>query len=134
MGVKDWFRKAWGNVKNGIKAGYNWVKDTAVPWVRDRAIPFLGRIADVGTKVMSNLPGVFGKIGKIGSVVFDTIRGIGDKVPNQQMGQKINEWADSAQGKLNSGLNRGVSYSERGARMGQDISEGVNNVKRTIDM
>ena len=83
MGLKDFF----GKVGNGLKAGFNWVKD--------KALPAVGKIAQPALNIMSMMPGTLGTIGKVGSSLFETGKQLAEDVPNKSIADKI---GDAAQG------------------------------------
>ena len=84
MGIKDFF----GKIGNGLKAGFNWVKD--------KALPTVGKIAQPALNIMSMMPGTLGTIGKVGSSLFGTAKELTDDVPNKTIGDKINTAIDGA--------------------------------------
>ena len=100
MSIKDFFRKIGrgirnvaGKVWNGVKKGLGFVGRIAKPVV-NIAKPALG--------ALGALPGKLGLIGKVGSAVTGVASNIIDKIPNQQVKDKLNRVVD----KVNTGVGK----------------------------
>lgn len=129
MGIKDFFKNAWGKVKNAARVGYNFVKD--------KVIPNVGRIAKVGMNIMSNLPGKLGAIGKIGTHVINTVGKVVDHIPNDRLRDKIKAGLGFTNDKLNQGVEkvtslvqRGNDLIDKGKQAYTDFKDGVQNMPR----
>ena len=110
MGIKDFFRKVGSGIKNGLKAGYNWVKD--------KALPVVGRIADTGMNILSLLPGKLRMIGKVGSFIGSGIKAITGQIGNKDLSKKIDDGVDRLQGKLDDTIHTGQDWARKGYDIG----------------
>lgn len=125
MGIKDFFKKIGGKIKNGLKAGYD--------WVRGNAVPVIGRIAKTGLNIMSNLPGVIGTIGKIGSTVINTGKAIAENVPNKEIGGKIKDGLDKAEQKLQPAVETAKGWANKGNEIANTAFNAGNNMLKAAD-
>ena len=104
MALKNFLKK----VGNGIKKAGRFVKN--------KALPFIGRLAKPIMQGISMLPGKLGLIGKLGSAVSGIAESIVDKVPNDNVRNKLHGWV------------------EREARLGRTaIDKAQDIVQRTND-
>lgn len=127
MGIKEFFSKAWGKVKNAARVGFNFVKD--------KVIPNVGRIAKVGMNIMSKLPGKLGAIGSVGSHIINTVDKAVDYIPNQRIRDKIRSGLGWASGKVSGGIekatdiiNKGNDLIDRGKGMYDTIKGGISTL------
>ena len=74
MGIKNFFKK----IGRGVK----------------KAAVVVGKVAKPILNVMSVLPGKLGLIGKAGSAAAEVVKGVVDRIPNQQAKDKLNEVID----------------------------------------
>lgn len=130
MGIKDFFRKTWGKIKDGARA--------VGSWVQDKVVPVMGRIARVGANVISNLPGWLGRAGKIGQGIFNAVDQLKPAIPNPEIREgfergmgtikkpvldTIDKWRQGAER-----LKTGVDNAQ------QAVGNAVNTVKQTLPM
>ena len=123
MGIKDFFKKVGQGFK---KAGR---------WVRDKALPAVGRIVKPVMNVLSVLPGKIGMVGKIGSAVTGLLHGATEKIPNQEVRDKLNRYIDKGSGKFQQIVDKGKELSDDvnkkigvGKEVYNHLKEGYNNV------
>ena len=100
MGIKSFLKK----VGNGIRKAGRWVKN--------KAIPFVGRLAKPIMQGISMLPGKIGMISKLGSALTGMAESIVDKVPNDNVRNKLHGWI------------------EREARAGQRLAENAQHITK----
>ena len=110
---KRFFSKVWGGLK---KAGR---------WVKDKALPAIGRFAKPILNVMGMLPGHLGLVGKVGSAVAGVASNLIDKIPNQNIQNKLHGIVDKANNTVQAGVDKGQQI----ARTANDI---VNNAKEGV--
>ena len=105
MSIKKFFKK----IGNGFRKAGRWIKD--------KAIPFAGRLIKPILHGISALPGKLGMIGKLGSAVTGIAGGIVNKIPNDKVRGRMNEWI------------------EHESRIGQDKFDKITEIaKRAKDM
>lgn len=109
MGIKSFFSK----IGNGLKAGYNWVRNTAVPFVQNKVLPAVSRIIKPALGFASMLPGKIGQFGKIGQGIADTVTNIADKIPNAGVRDKITGFVNKINDKVQGGVNKGQDIANR---------------------
>lgn len=115
MGIKSFF----GKIKNGIKAGFNWVKDKAVPFVRDKVIPVASRIIKPVLGFASMLPGKLGTFGKIGQTIADTVSNVAGQIPNKDLRDKVQQGVSNLNDKVQSGISKGQDMATK-------VNDGIN--------
>lgn len=123
MGIKSFFKK----IGNGFKK--------AGRWIRDKALPAVGRIVKPVLNVIGMLPGKIGMVGKIGSAVTGLLHGATEKIPNQEVRDKLNNFIDKGSGKFQQVVDKGKELSDdvnKKIGVGKDIynhlKDGYNNV------
>lgn len=122
MGIKNFFKKVWGGIK---KAGR---------FVRDKVFPVVGRIAKPILNVIGALPGKIGMIGKIGSGVASVLHETTNKIPNEQVRDKINGAISNVHEGFHKVVDRGKDFADaanRGIGVGKDI---IDTAKRGYDI
>lgn len=127
MGIKSFFKKVGGALK---KAGR---------WVKDKAFPAVGRIAKPILNVLSVLPGKIGMVGKIGSAVTGILHNATEKIPNEQVRNKIDKVIDKGKGKFDTIVDTGQHFAERandtvnrGREIVDTVRQGYNNQVKPI--
>ena len=85
MGIKNFFKKIGRGIKKVAGKVWGGVKKAAV---------VVGKVAKPVLNVMSVLPGKLGLIGKAGSAAAEVVKGVVDRIPNQQAKDKLNEVID----------------------------------------
>lgn len=123
MGIKDFFKKAWGGIK---KAG-RWVGDKIQSGVK-----LVGRIAQPILGGLSMLPGTIGTIGRVGSGIIGGINGVINQLPDGQMKDKMKEWSDTGQEKLKIGVEKGIEYADRANKIIGAGRDAVNQIKPAV--
>ena len=104
MGIKSFLKKVGGGIK---KAGR---------FVKNKVLPFAGRLIKPILNGAAMLPGKIGAIGKLGSALTGIAESIVDKVPNDNVRNKLHGWV------------------EREARLGRTaIDKAQDIVQRTND-
>lgn len=121
MGIKSFFKK----IGNGIKK--------AGRFVRDKVLPVVGRIAKPVLNVLGALPGHIGMVGKLGSAITGVIHQATDKIPNEQIRDKINSVVDKGEQGFKKIVDTGQNYAERANEAVNRGREIVNTVKRGYD-
>lgn len=101
--------------------------------MRDKIIPTVGRIAKPILNVLGVLPGKIGMIGKIGSAVTGVLHQATDKIPNEQIRDKINKVVDKGGQGFQRIVDTGQNYAEkvndtinRGREIVYTIQQGYN--------
>ena len=110
MALKSFLKK----VGNGIKKAGRFVKN--------KALPFIGRLAKPIMQGISMLPGKLGLIGKLGSALTGIAESIVDKVPNDNVRNKLHGWIDHERKIGNQTLERFKNGAE-------SINSTLNDVK-----
>lgn len=128
MGIIDFFRKVGSGIKNGLKAGMDFVGNKVLPTVNKFAQPVLG--------IMSALPGPLGTIGKVGSGILGTVNSIAkDDVPNEGIAAKIGKAAEGINGTINAATGENKTVQERVRQVdpnnviGKAVDVGKNIIK-----
>ena len=85
MGIKNFFKKIGRGIKKVAGKVWGGVKKAAV---------VVGKVAKPVLNVMSVLPGKLGLIGKADSAAAEVVKGVVDRIPNQQAKDKLNEVID----------------------------------------
>ena len=123
MGIKSFFKK----VGQGFKKAGRWIKD--------KALPAVGRIVKPVMNVLGLLPGKIGMVGKIGSAVTGLLHGATEKIPNQEVRDKLNRYIDKGSGKFQQIVDKGKELSDDvnkkigvGKEIYNPMKEGYNNV------
>ena len=110
MGIKSFLKK----VGNGLKKAGRWVKN--------KAIPFAGRLIKPILNGAAMLPGKIGYIGKLGTALTGIAESIVDKVPNDNVRNKLHGWIDHERKIGNQTLERFKNGAE-------SINSTLNDVK-----
>ena len=114
-GLKSFFKK----IGQGLKKVGRFVKD--------KALPAIGRIAKPILNVMSLIPGKIGAIGQIGSAVTSALHGITEKIPNKDVGDKIDNVINKGNDKFQTVIDKGKQYAETGNQIVGAVKDGWNN-------
>ena len=112
--IKRFFGKVW----NGLKSAGRWVKD--------KALPIIGRVAKPILNIMGVLPGHLGMIGKVGSAIAGVASNVIDKIPNQNIQNKLHGIVDKANNTVQSGV-------EKGQQIAQTANNIVNAAKEVVE-
>ncbi len=118
MGIKNFFKKIGrgigkvaGKVWNGVKKGAE----------------FVGKVAKPVLNTLSVLPGKLGLIGKIGSAGAEVAKNIIDRIPNQQIKDKMNgiidkgkEFVDKTQDNATGLANKVKPWADAGLSLYKD--------------
>ena len=120
MGIKKFFKK----IGNGFKK--------AGRWIRDKAIPFIGRIAKPILGGLAALPGHLGTIGRIGSAVTGIATGVVDKIPNDKVRNRMNEWIEHEANLGREGIRKVTDIVQRANDAVNTVRDGVNNQIKPI--
>ena len=115
-GIKRFFGKVW----NGLKSAGRWVKN--------KALPVIGRIARPILNVMGVLPGHLGMFGKIGSAVAGVASNIIDKIPNQNIQDKLHGIVDKANNTVQAGIDKGQQIAHTANDIVNAAKEGVGRL------
>ena len=110
MALKNFLKK----VGNGLKKAGRWVKN--------KALPFAGRLIKPIMHGVAMLPGKLGAIGKLGSALTGMAESIVDKVPNDNVRNKLHGWIDHER-KI------GHQTLERFKNGAESINNAMNDVK-----
>ena len=110
MSIKRFFKKVGGAIS---KAGR---------WIKNKAIPFAGRLIKPVVHGISMLPGKLGMIGKLGSALTGIAESIVDKVPNDNVRNKLHGWIDHERKIGNQTLERFKNGAE-------SINDAMNDIK-----
>ena len=116
MGIKSFFSKVWGGIR---KAGR---------WVKDKALPVIGRVVKPILNVMGVLPGHLGMVGKIGSAVAGVASNIIDKIPNQNIQDKLHGIVDKANNTVQAGVDKGQQIAHTANEIVNAAKEGVGRI------
>ena len=120
MGIKKFFGKVW----NGLKSAGRWVKD--------KALPAIGRFAKPILNVMGMLPGHLGMVGKIGSAVAGVASNIIDKIPNQNIQDKLHGIVDKANNTVQSTIDKGQQIAHTANDIVNAAKEGVGRISSMV--
>ena len=120
MGIKSFFKKIGQGFK---KAGR---------WIRDKALPAIGRFVKPILNVVGFLPGKIGMIGKIGSAIAGAASNVIDKIPNQQVKDKLHGIVDTVNGKIQEGVNKGQQMATVANDVINATRQGVGNVANVV--
>ena len=120
MGIKKFFGKVWNGIK---KAGR---------WVKDKALPAIGRFAKPILNVMGMLPGHLGMIGKVGSAVAGVASNIIDKIPNQNIQDKLHGIVDKANNTVQAGIDKGQQIAHTANDIVNAAKEGVGRISSMV--
>ena len=120
MGIKSFFKKVGSGLK---KAGR---------WVKNKAIPFIGRLAKPILHGISLLPGKLGLIGKLGSAVTGIAGGIVDKIPNDKVRGRMNEWIEHEARIGQDKLHKITDIAQRANDAINTVRDGYNNQVKPI--
>ena len=115
MGIKKFFKK----IGNGFKKAGRWIKDKAIPFIGRIAKPILGGIAA--------LPGKLGLIGKLGSAITGIATGVVDKIPNDKVRNRMNEWIEHEANLGREGIRKVTDIAQRAGDAINTVRDGVNN-------
>ena len=118
------FKRFFGKVWNGLKSAGRWVKN--------KALPVIGRIAKPILNVMGVLPGHLGMVGKIGSVVSGVASNIIDKIPNQNIQDKLHGIVDKANNTVQAGVDKGRQLAHTANDIVNTAKEGVGRIGSMI--
>ena len=117
MGV---FKRFFGKVWNGLKRAGRWVKD--------KALPVIGRVAKPILNIMGVLPGHLGMIGKVGSAIAGVASNVIDKIPNQNIQNKLHGIVDKANNTVQSGVDKGQQIAQTANNIVNTAKEGVGRL------
>ena len=120
MGIKKFFGKVWNGIK---KAGR---------WVKDKALPAIGKFAKPILNVMGMLPGHLGMVGKIGSAVAGVASNIIDKIPNQNIQDKLHGLVDKANNTVQAGVDKGQQIAHTANEIVNAAKEGVGRIGSVV--
>ena len=120
MGIKKFFGKVWNGIK---KAGR---------WVKDKALPAIGKFAKPILNVMGMLPGHLGMVGKIGSAVAGVASNIIDKIPNQNIQDKLHGIVDKANNTVQAGVDKGQQIAHTANEIVNAAKEGVGRIGSVV--
>ena len=116
MSIKRFFSKVWGGIR---KAGR---------WVKDKALPVIGRVAKPILNVMGMMPGHLGMIGKVGSAIAGVASNVIDKIPNQNIQNKLHGIVDKANNTVQSGVEKGQQIAQTANNIVNAAKEGVGTI------
>ena len=116
MGLKRFFGKVW----NGLKSAGRWVKD--------KALPVIGRIAKPILNVMGVLPGHLGMVGKVGSAIAGVASNLIDKIPNQNVQNKLHGIVDKANNTVQNTIDKGKQIAHTANDFVNAAKEGVGRI------
>ena len=119
-GIKRFFSKVWGGIR---KAGQ---------WVKDKALPAIGRVVKPILNVMGVLPGHLGMVGKIGSAVAGVASNIIDKIPNQNIQDKLHGIVDKANNTVQAGIDKGQQIAHTANDIVNAAKEGVGRIGSVV--
>ena len=120
MGIKKFFSKVW----NGLKSAGRWVKN--------KALPAIGKFAKPILNVMGMLPGHLGVIGKVGSAVAGVASNLIDKIPNQNIQNKLHGIVDKANNTVQAGVDKGQQIAHTANDIVNAAKEGVGRIGSVI--
>ena len=120
MGLKRFFGKVWNELKNAGR------------WVKDKALPVIGRVAKPILNVMGMLPGHLGMVGKIGSVVSGVASNLIDKIPNQNVQNKLHGIVDKVNNTVQSGIDKGQQMARTANDFVNAAKEGVGRIGSVV--
>ena len=120
MGLKRFFSKVW----NGLKSAGRWVKD--------KALPVIGRIAKPILNVMGMLPGHLGMVGKVGSAVAGVASNLIDKIPNQNVQNKLHGIVDKVNNTVQAGVDKGQQIAHTANDIVNAAKEGVGRIGAVV--
>ena len=120
MGLKKFFGKVW----NGLKSAGRWVKD--------KALPVIGRIAKPILNVVGMLPGHLGMVGKVGSAIAGVASNLIDKIPNQNIQNKLHGIVDKANNTVQAGVDKGQQMARTANDIVNAAKEGVGRIGSVI--
>ena len=120
MSIKRFFSKVWGGLK---RAGR---------WVKDKALPVIGRVARPILNIMGVLPGHLGMIGKVGSAIAGVASNVIDKIPNQNIQNKLHGIVDKANNTVQSGVDKGQQIAQTANNIVNAAKEGVGRIGSVV--
>lgn len=120
MSIKKFFKKIGSGLK---KAGR---------WVKDKAIPFAGRLIKPILNGISILPGKLGMIGKLGSALTGIAGGVVDKIPNDKVRSRMNEWIEHEARIGQDKLHKITDIAQRANDAINTVRDGYNNQIKPI--
>lgn len=120
MGIKKFFKK----IGNGFRKAGRWIKD--------KAIPFAGRIIKPILHGISVLPGRLGMIGKLGSALTGIAGGVVDKIPNDKVRGRMNEWIEHEARIGQDKLHKITDIAQRANDAINTVRDGYNNQVKPI--
>ena len=118
--IKRFFGKVW----NGLKSARRWVKD--------KALPVIGRVAKPILNIMGVLPGHLGMIGKVGSAIAGVASNVIDKIPNQNIQNKLHGIVDKANNTVQSGVEKGKQIAQTANNIVNAAKEGVGRIGSVV--
>ena len=110
MSIKRFFKKVGGAI---AKAGR---------FAKNKVLPYIGKLAKPILNGAAMLPGKIGYIGKLGSALTGIAESIVDKVPNDNVRNKLHGWIDHERKIGNQTLERFKNGAE-------SINNAMNDVK-----
>ena len=116
MGIKKFFSKVWGGLKSAGR------------WVKDKALPVIGRVAKPILNIMGMMPGHLGMIGKVGSAIAGVASNVIDKIPNQNIQNKLHGIVDKANNTVQSGVEKGQQIAQTANNIVNAAKEGVGTI------
>ena len=114
--IKRFFGKVW----NGLKSAGRWVKN--------KALPVIGRAVKPILNIMGVLPGHLGMIGKVGSAIAGVASNVIDKIPNQNIQNKLHGIVDKANNTVQSGVEKGKQIAQTANNIVNAAKEGVGTI------
>ena len=120
MSIKRFFGKVWGGLK---RAGR---------WVKDKALPAIGKFARPILNIMGVLPGHLGMIGKVGSAIAGVASNVIDKIPNQNIQNKLHGIVDKANNTVQSGVEKGQQIAQTANNIVNAAKEGVGRIGSVV--
>ena len=121
MSIKRFFSKVWGGIR---KAGR---------WVKDKALPVIGRVAKPILNIMGVLPGHLGMIGKVGSAIAVVASNVIDKIPNQNIQNKLHGIVDKANNTVQAGVDKGQQIAQTANNIVNAAKEGVGTIGSLVN-
>ena len=114
------FKRFFGKVWNGIRKAGRWVKD--------KALPAIGKFAKPILNVMGLMPGHLGMIGKVGSAIAGVASNVIDKIPNQNIQNKLHGIVDKVNNTVQAGIDKGQQIAQTANNIVNTAKEGVGRL------
>ena len=100
--------------------------------MKNKALPAIGRVAKPILNVMGMLPGHLGVIGKVGSAVAGVASNLIDKIPNQNIQNKLHGIVDKANNTVQAGVDKGQQIAHTANDIVNAAKEGVGRIGSVI--